>query len=44
MGAPRRNWKQTLVSDGFVILRHPDLAVTLAMADEFGEDVRLFAA
>jgi hypothetical protein len=44
VGAPRRNWKQTLVSDGFVILRHPDLAVTLAMADEFGEDVRLFAA
>ncbi|MEO8277489.1 MAG: ATP-grasp domain-containing protein [Thermoanaerobaculia bacterium] len=44
VGAPRRNWKQTLVSDGFVILRHPDLAVTLAMADEFGTDVRLFAA
>jgi hypothetical protein len=44
VGAPRRNWKQTLVSDGFVILRHPDLAVTLAMADEFGEDVRLYAA
>ncbi len=44
VGAPRRNWKQTLVSDGFVILRHPDLAVTLAMADEFGADVRLYAA
>ncbi len=44
VGAPRRNWKQTLVSDGFVILRHPDLAITLAMADEFGEDVRLYAA
>jgi formate-dependent phosphoribosylglycinamide formyltransferase (GAR transformylase) len=44
VGAPRRNWKQTLVSDGFVIVRHPDLDVTLAMADEFGEDVRLFAA
>jgi hypothetical protein len=44
VGAPRRNWKQTLVSDGFVIVRHPDLDVTLAMADEFGEDVRIFAA
>jgi hypothetical protein len=44
IGAPRRNWKQTLVSDGFVIVRHPELDVTLAMADEFGEDVRLFAA
>ena len=23
-GAPRRNWRHTLVSDGFVIVRHPD--------------------
>ena len=23
-GTPRRNWKQTLVSDGYVIVRHPD--------------------
>jgi hypothetical protein len=44
VGAPRRNWKQTLVSDGFVVVRHPELAVTLAMADELGTDVRLYAA
>ena len=44
VGAARRNWKQTLVSDGFVIVRHPELAVTLALADEFATDVRLFAA
>ena len=44
VGAPRRNWKQTLVSDGFVILRHPELDVTLTMADEFGTEVQLFAA
>jgi len=44
VGAPRRNWRQTLVSDGFVVVRHPDLAVTLAMADELGTDVQLYAA
>ena len=44
VGARRRNWKQTLVSDGFLVLRHPDLATTLAMADEFGREVRLYAA
>jgi hypothetical protein len=44
VGSPRRNWKQTLVSDGFVVVRHPDLDVTLAMADEFGADVTLYAA
>ena len=43
-GSPRRNWRQTLVSDGFVVVRHPELAITLEMADELGRDVRLFAA
>ena len=43
VGARRRNWRQTLVSDGFVVVRHPDLEATLAIADEFGSEVRLFA-
>ncbi|MBS0395712.1 MAG: hypothetical protein JSR54_13910, partial [Proteobacteria bacterium] len=43
IGAPRRNWKQTLVSDGFLLLRHPDLATTLAMADAIAERVHLYA-
>ncbi|MDX1500450.1 MAG: hypothetical protein R3176_11160, partial [Woeseiaceae bacterium] len=28
IGTPRRDWKQTLVSDGFIMLRHPDLDET----------------
>ena len=44
VGSPRRNWKQTLLSDGHVILRHPDLQATLEMADRFGTDLRLEAA
>jgi hypothetical protein len=43
-GAPRRNWKQTLISDGFVILRHPDLEATLEMADRVGTDLQIDAA
>ena len=43
-GASRRNWKATLVSDGFIMLRHPDLATTLQMADRVGTHVQLFAA
>lgn len=31
IGAPRRNWKQTLLSDGFVAFRHPDLRVVDAI-------------
>ena len=44
LGAPRRDWRQTLVSDGFVVLRHPDLSTTLAMADAVGTDLTLFAS
>ena len=44
VGAHRRDWRQTLVSDGFVVVRHPDLSTTLAMADAFGTDLRIFAS
>ncbi|HSR70021.1 MAG TPA: ATP-grasp domain-containing protein [Acidobacteriota bacterium] len=43
VGAPRRDWKQTLLSDGWVTLRHPDLQRTLEMADRVGTDVQMFA-
>jgi hypothetical protein len=43
IGARRRDWKQTLISDGFVILRHPDLQATIEMADRVGTDLQLFA-
>jgi hypothetical protein len=43
-GAPRRDWRQTLISDGYVIVRHPDLATTLEMADRFGTDLRMYAS
>ena len=43
LGAPRRSWRQTLLSDGSVILRHPDLATTLQMADRVGSDLQLHA-
>jgi len=43
VGAPRRNWKQTLLSDGFVFVRHPDLAATMEIADRFGTDLQIYA-
>jgi hypothetical protein len=43
LGEPRRNWRQTLLSDGSIIVRHPDLAATLAMADEVGVRLQLYA-
>ena len=43
IGAPRRNWLLTLVSDGFLVVRHPDLQTTLDMADAVGADLHLYA-
>ncbi len=43
VGAQRRDWKQTLISDGYLIVRHPDLPATLEIADRVGTDLRLLA-
>jgi biotin carboxylase len=43
IGTPRRDWLQTLISDGMVILRHPDLTATIEMADRIGTDLQLIA-
>jgi biotin carboxylase len=43
VGAPRRNWKQSLLSDGQIVLRHPDLRMTVEMADRVGVELRMEA-
>ncbi|MCC6317947.1 MAG: ATP-grasp domain-containing protein [Gemmatimonadaceae bacterium] len=43
VGAERRNWILTLVSDGYVTVRHPDQQACFDIADAFGTDLRLFA-
>jgi formate-dependent phosphoribosylglycinamide formyltransferase (GAR transformylase) len=44
VGAPRRDWRATLIADGMVIVRHPDLSKTQEMARRFAADLRLYAA
>ncbi|MCB1035652.1 MAG: ATP-grasp domain-containing protein [Acidobacteria bacterium] len=44
VGAPRRNWKQSLISDGYLIVRHPNLEATCEMADRVGRDLQLYAS
>ena len=43
IGAPRRDWKQTLISDGYLIVRHPDLETTTKIADHVGEHLKIYA-
>jgi len=42
-GTPRRDWRQTLVSDGFVMLRHPDLDKSIEMGDAVASELHLYA-
>ena len=43
-GAPRRNWQATLISDGMVFLRHPDLETLKEIAEAFVTRLQLYAA
>jgi ATP-grasp domain-containing protein len=43
VGAERRNWIQTLVSDGYVVVRHPDLQACFDISDAVGTDLQLYA-
>lgn len=43
VGAMRRNWLLTLISDGYVTVRHPDKETLFAMADAVGTDLQLYA-
>jgi biotin carboxylase len=42
-GSQRRNWRQTLLSDGYLVIRHPDLQRALEIADAVGTDLQLYA-
>ena len=42
-GQWRRDWKQTLVSDGFLIVRHPDWNVAKQLAEKAAVEIQMFA-
>jgi len=43
IGAPRNDWRTSITSDGYVIVRHPDLETTIEIADRIASELRLFA-
>ena len=42
-GTPRRNWKHTLLSDGHVLVRHPDWAEAHRLAFAAATGIRMYA-
>jgi biotin carboxylase len=43
VGTPRRNWKNTLVSDGYILLRHPDWQTACDLANLVATQVTMYA-
>ena len=43
VGAHRRDWRATLISDGMIIVRDPDLDRLVMIADRFGSELQLYA-
>jgi hypothetical protein len=43
IGEPKRDWRKVVVGDGWIVVRHPDLASTLAMSERFVNDLTVIA-
>ncbi len=43
-GTPRRDWKSTLLSDGYLVVRHPDWDQAREMAFAAATDIHLYAS
>jgi hypothetical protein len=43
-GAPRRDWKATLLSDGYLVVRHPDWDRARQMAFDAATHIKLYAS
>jgi len=42
-GTPRRDWKQTQVSDGHLMVRHPDFDEAFRMSKEAAANIKMYA-
>ena len=43
IGAPRRDWRAVIVSDGMIVVRHADLGMAQEIARRFAEELQLYA-
>jgi hypothetical protein len=44
VGAPRRDWRAVLISDGMIIVRHPELQPVIDMTEQIAADVHMYAS
>ena len=43
IGAPRRDWRATVVGDGWVVVRHHELQRVIEMTERFATDLQVYA-
>ncbi len=43
IGAPRRDWRASVVGDGWMVVRHPNLQETLEIADKLSSEFSIIA-
>ena len=44
IGAPRRDWRAVLISDGMIIVRHPELQQVIEMIERFATDLHMYSS
>ena len=44
VGAPRRDWRAALISDGMIVVRHPELQPVIEMTERFAADLHMYAS
>ena len=43
VGAPRRDWRSSVVGDGMIVVRHPEFQRVVEMTDRFAAEVQMYA-
>ena len=43
IGTPRRDWRTTVVGDGWVVVRHHELQRVIEMTERFATDMQVYA-
>ncbi len=43
VGEPARDWRKVIVGDGWIVCRHPNLDLTVEMANHFSADLQIVA-
>ena len=44
VGAPRRDWRSSVIGDGMIVVRHPEFQRVVEMTDRFAAEVKLYAS